>query len=56
MLKDLFTSEAGVTSIEYALLGALIAVAIIAALSATGQENGGIWGRWTASFLSAISP
>jgi Flp pilus assembly pilin Flp len=46
--------QGGVTAIEYALLLALIALAIIAALSATGLGNGGIWSLWTGAFLEAI--
>lgn len=46
--------QRGVTAIEYALLLALIALAIIAALTSTGLGNGGIWSIWTGAFLEAI--
>lgn len=46
--------QRGVTAIEYALLVALIALAILGALSATGLGNGGIWSIWTGTFLQAI--
>lgn len=49
-------SQRGVTSIEYALLAALISVAILGGLSATGVANGGIWGGWTAAFIAAVTP
>lgn len=46
--------QSGVTAIEYALLVALIALAILAALSATGLDNGRIWTIWTDALLQAI--
>lgn len=54
MLKQLLSTEDGVSAIEYALLGALIAAVIVGALTATGQGNGGLWGQWTSTFLEAI--
>lgn len=48
-------AQLGVTAIEYALMAVLIAVAIVGALSATGLASGGLWGRWTAEFISAIT-
>lgn len=46
--------QTGVSSIEYALLAALIALVIIGALSATGGANGGLWSGWTSRVLAAI--
>lgn len=46
--------QEGVTSIEYALLAALIAVAIIGVLSGTGAANGSAWIDWTTKILDAI--
>ncbi|MDR7151489.1 Flp pilus assembly pilin Flp [Hydrogenophaga palleronii] len=46
--------QQGVTAIEYALLVALIALAVLGALSATGLDNGRIWSIWTGTFLQAI--
>jgi Flp pilus assembly pilin Flp len=46
--------QQGVTAIEYALLVALIALAILGALSAAGLDNGGIWTIWTDALLQAI--
>ena len=37
-LKFLFETDEGVTAVEYALIGGLISVAIIVALSMVGQE------------------
>ncbi|RDK06215.1 Flp family type IVb pilin [Cupriavidus lacunae] len=38
LITDLLHDDAGVTSIEYALLGVLIAIAIIGAVSAVGDS------------------
>ncbi|OGA98844.1 MAG: hypothetical protein A3E79_06820 [Burkholderiales bacterium RIFCSPHIGHO2_12_FULL_61_11] len=48
--------QAGVTSIEYGLIAALIAIAIIGGLSATGGANGSIWTVWTDKVLAAFGP
>jgi Flp pilus assembly pilin Flp len=45
----------GVASIEYALIAALIAVAIIIALQAASVVNGGIWSDWTSKFIAAVN-
>ena len=45
----------GVTSIEYALIASLIAIAILASLQATGIANGGLWGAWTGKFIAAVN-
>lgn len=47
--------QRGVTSIEYALLAALIAVAIVVGLTATGLSNGRIWSMWTEQLIQAVS-
>lgn len=44
----------GVTSIEYALLAALIAVVIVGAVGATGTENGGLWADWTTKAIAVF--
>lgn len=49
------TRQRGVTSIEYGLLAALIALAVLAGLSSAGVENGGLWERWTSLVIEAIS-
>lgn len=43
------------TAIEYGLIVALIAIAIIGALTSAGVENGGIWGAWTGTFIQAVT-
>lgn len=45
----------GVTSIEYALLAALIAVVIVGAVGSTGSENGGLWTGWTNKAVAAFN-
>jgi pilus assembly protein Flp/PilA len=46
--------EAGVTAIEYGLLAALIAVAAIAAFSASGQSLSAVFTYWTQAVTSAL--
>jgi Flp pilus assembly pilin Flp len=41
---NLITSEEAVTAIEYALLGALIAVVILSAVTLVGSKTLGLWG------------
>jgi pilus assembly protein Flp/PilA len=47
--------EDGVTAIEYGLLAALIAVACIVALNATGVSVNAIFNFWSAAVSAAIS-
>lgn len=47
-------AQSGVTSIEYALIAALIAIAIIGAVSAAGGANGEKWAAWTGAAIAAI--
>ncbi|WP_153108963.1 Flp family type IVb pilin [Propionivibrio limicola] len=42
-ISRLANDESGVTSIEYALIGALIAVVIVASVMGTGQAANGLW-------------
>ncbi|MDD2918566.1 Flp family type IVb pilin [Rhodoferax sp.] len=46
--------QRGVTSIEYALLATLIAVAIIVGVGATGEANAQSWSNWTAKVIAAV--
>lgn len=55
MGKTKTAQNRGVTSIEYALLAALIALVIVGALGSTGTENGGIWGDWTRKAVAAFN-
>lgn len=54
-LADGLRDEAGVTAIEYALLAALIAVAIIGAVSATGDSLGNVYTTWTNLVIDAYT-
>ena len=54
-LRFFLIKQIGVASIEYALIAALIAVAIIGALQVTGLASGGIWSVWTTQFIAAIN-
>jgi len=49
-----FFKHFGVASIEYALIAALISIALIGALQATGSANGTIWDDWTRKFIDAV--
>lgn len=42
-LKNLYLSEKGATAIEYGLIVALIALAIIVAISGLGNTTGNMW-------------
>ena len=53
--RSKFFRYSGVASIEYALIAALIAVAILGALQITGSANGGIWSVWTTKFITATN-
>lgn len=47
--------QQGVTSIEYALIAALIAIAIIVGVGATGEANALTWSIWTGEVIAAIN-
>jgi len=42
-LKNLYLSDKGATAIEYGLIVALIALAIIVAISGVGNSTGNMW-------------
>mgnify|MGYP000854712951 CR=1 FL=1 len=42
-IKKFASSDNGATAIEYGLIAALIALAIIGGLAALGGSNGGMW-------------
>lgn len=46
--------EDGVTALEYGLLAALIVVAIIGAVSATGTSLFDLYNNWTANVIAAL--
>lgn len=45
----------GVTSIEYALISSLIALAIIVGVRATGEANAQSWSVWTGKVIAAVN-
>ncbi len=56
LLADGLRDEAGVTAIEYGLLAALIAVAIIGGASATGTSLEAVYVYWTGEVTSVMKP
>ena len=49
-----FADESGVTAIEYGLIGALIVVAIIGVISATGTALSAMYTTWSSAVVAAI--
>ncbi len=47
--------QRGVTSIEYALLAALIGLAIVAGVTAAGGSNASLWTVWTNRVIAALT-
>ncbi len=47
--------QSGVTAIEYGLLAALIAVAVIGGISTTGASLGDLYNAWTGAVSVAIA-
>ncbi|QHE76502.1 Flp family type IVb pilin [Hydrogenophaga sp. PBL-H3] len=47
--------EIGVTSIEYALMAALIALAAIVGFSLLGGSQGAGWDAWSAKVVEAVA-
>lgn len=47
--------NSGVTSIEYALLAALIALVVLSSLVNVGGANGAFWSDWTQKVIAAIA-
>ena len=45
MLRKLSADKRGATAIEYGLICALIAIAVMGGLSALGGGSNGLWGR-----------
>jgi pilus assembly protein Flp/PilA len=48
------TDESGVTAIEYGLMAGLIALACIAAFSATGTSLAAMYTLWTNAVIAAL--
>ena len=54
MLRRLAADRRGATAIEYGLMVALIAIAMLAGLSSLGGGAGGMWGKISANLTSAM--
>ena len=54
MLRRLIPDQRGATAIEYGLIAALIAVAIMSALSALGGGANGMWSNISGSVDNAM--
>jgi pilus assembly protein Flp/PilA len=53
MIKRFLTDESGATAIEYALIAALISIALFAAIAPIGDAINVIFGKAEAGFTSA---
>jgi pilus assembly protein Flp/PilA len=53
LLIRLFQEEDGPTAVEYAVLLALILVAIIGAIGSVGAQTGGMWGNNSTELIDA---
>jgi pilus assembly protein Flp/PilA len=53
-VPSFLTSDRGVTAIEYGLIAALVAVAIIGAMSMVGQEVQNTFDIWTNAVRNAV--
>ena len=54
MLRKLGADRRGATAIEYGLIVALIAIAMMGGLSALGGGAGGMWGKVSNELTSAM--
>ena len=53
LIKRFITNDSGATAIEYGLIAAGIAVAIIAGVNAVGTDLSGLFGRISAKLTAA---
>ncbi len=56
MLKQFFVSEKGATAIEYGLIAALIAVAVIAVITTLGTDLQGVFGSDVSAVVQQAAP
>jgi pilus assembly protein Flp/PilA len=52
-LKNLWRQEEAATAVEYAVMLALILIAIIGAIGTVGSQTGGMWGGIDSDFSAA---
>jgi pilus assembly protein Flp/PilA len=55
LLNNLQRDEAGATSIEYALIAGLVAIAIVSSITTLGNNLGATWNT-VAAAMSATTP
>lgn len=53
MLKRFYKDQSGATAIEYGLIAALIAIAIIGGLSVVGKDTDSLWNNVSGAFENA---
>ena len=44
LIRSFFSEDEAATAVEYAVMLALILVAVVGAIGTVGQESGGMWG------------
>lgn len=54
MIKRWLRERGGATSIEYALIGSLIAVVVVGAIASTGRGTNGLFGKVGTAFNTYI--
>lgn len=52
--RRLFADRRGATAIEYALIAALIVIAMMGGLTALGGGTGGMWGKLASTVANAM--
>jgi len=52
-LKNLWRQEDAATAVEYAVMLALILIAVIGAIGSVGSQTGGMWGNIDGDLTSA---
>ena len=55
ILRRLLADQKGATAIEYGLIAALIAIAMMGGLSALGGGAGGMWSNISSDVAAAVS-
>lgn len=56
ILKNFWQDESGATSIEYCMIAAFVALAMIASLQIMAGDNGGLWGSNASQIGNAMNP
>lgn len=56
VLKKFWRDDSGATAIEYGLIAALVALAMVAGLSSLGGGTGGAWDNLATDVSDALEP